>query len=599
MNWASPWFALAVVLPIALAVMLWRRERTGNELRWSALPRVAIGNSSVASVGRRQPHSRWICIAALFLTVLSLARPQWGEEAERGFSYAREVVIALDLSKSMMTADVDPSRLAAAHVLIEQLLQQLNGENAALVVFAGTAFVQVPMGPDYQIIRAFLPSLDADYLPQPGSDYGRMLDAALDAFSTTPDRDRYLFVLSDGESSASGWENRLAKLIERDIHVIGVGVGTDAGGFVPNPLEGGYLADGSGQAVRSVLTPDTLRTLANRTGGRYAPHSGLSSAEEIGNLLEDTVEQGRRGRSSVEMLAVESDKFQWLLAPAVLLALVGLFFDFAPQPKPRPVRSESPQRPQAASARVLVITVLLAGSGLFGSVRVLAHFDDDAGFEVRRVFVGDPVPRLRSIVEHLADKGYDAFDLRLMVEESIRYGVDSQRTGAEIAAGVLRDAIEATRQGEVLNPEIADWRYYRVQLSDLLRAQDRQAQEKSQAPDSIIDEENDSPMVIGDGVQQTANDSFGLGAAARSDTMLGQITPPADLAQRAGRKAKPPTNTRPNAVRQGGSSGGQSSAIMKFTREMLQEAAQADSPGRLHALMAEDVQPPDPNAMTW
>ncbi|MFO0335860.1 MAG: VWA domain-containing protein [Pseudomonadota bacterium] len=588
MSFEHPWLLLALLLPLAGAVALRRLAGREGPPRWPALRRIAVAGDRVRDVGPHRVRPALLLTIALALAIVALARPQWGEQADGSFRYTREVVIALDLSRSMLTEDVPPSRLEVAKTLVEQLLDGLQGENVALVVFAGTAFVQVPLGPDYQIVRAFMPSLDTDYLPQGGSDYGRMLDAALDGFGAAPDRDRYLFVLSDGESSTEGWESRLDELAKRDVHAITIGVGTPEGGFVPNVDEGGYLSDGAGQAVQSRLMPATLQALARRTNGRYLEARALPDADAVRELIGDTVETGRRGRTAADAAAVETERFQWLLLPAVLLAFLALYREFPPRPSPRAVRR----------AGALAVVLLVAGVGAAPHVR--AHFDDYAGFEVRRVFDGDPIPRLRAIVEHLAEYGYDAFDLRLMVEESIRYGVDSQRTAATIAPGVLRDAIEATHRGEKLDPSVADWGYYRAQLSEMLAAQSALVEERSEAPDTIMDEENDTPIVIGDGTQQFANDSFGLGASSRTDATLGEIEPASDVPLPRGRKPTPPQNARAAGVRpRPDAGGGSSSAIMKFARERLDEAAQADSPGRLHLLLADDPPPADPNAVTW
>jgi hypothetical protein len=113
-----------------------------------------------------------------------------------------------------------------------------------------------------------------------GSDYARMLDAALEGFGDVSDRDRYLIVLSDGESSTRSWEKRLADLSKRQIHVVALGVGAEKGGFIPDQ-QGGYMADKNGDAVLSRLMPATLWTLANRTNGKYLDTTTLKSIDDV------------------------------------------------------------------------------------------------------------------------------------------------------------------------------------------------------------------------------------------------------------------------------------------------------------------------------
>jgi Ca-activated chloride channel homolog len=212
MSWGNPWMLLAMIFPVIGFILLRRAARNHSLTRWPAMRRVAIAGNKIRPASAAKARTTVWAIFAIAFALLAIARPRWGEDTSQAFSQTREVMIAVDLSRSMLAEDQSPSRLDHAKKLTELLLDGLQGESVGLVVFAGTAFVQVPLSPDYRIIREFLPSLDTDYLPRGGSDYSKMLDAALDGFSETADRDRYLIVLSDGESSTEGWEQRLGRM---------------------------------------------------------------------------------------------------------------------------------------------------------------------------------------------------------------------------------------------------------------------------------------------------------------------------------------------------------------------------------------------------
>jgi Ca-activated chloride channel family protein len=597
---------LALILPVLGFILLRRAARSGLLMRWPAMQRVAIsGNKIRPALPQRQPITVFVILAIAF-ALLAIARPRWGEDSSQSFSQTREVMIAVDLSRSMLAEDVAPSRLDHAKQLTEYLLDSLQGESVGLVVFAGTAFVQVPLSPDYRIIREFMPSLDTDYLPRGGSDYSKMLDAALDGFSETADRDRYLIVLSDGESSTEGWEQRLGRMAEREIHVVSIGLGTAKGAFLPDLQNGGYLADANGDAVHSKLMPATLEALARRTGGKYFDAGALADVDDVKALLTQTVETGRKGRVANAAGSAEIERFQWFLLPAILFGLASLLREFQQRTKPRqirkdehgPVTTASPDVPTRLAAAI-AITVALS---LAVPPAARAHFDSEAEFQVREVFDSNPTERLRAIADHLAHFGYDAFDLRLMVEASIRYGIDAQRTGTAITEGVVRDAIEATHQGERLDTSIADWSYYRGQLTAMLEPPgSATTEDKSQAPDAVMDEENERPIVTGDSSQQSANDSFGEGASAKTDATLGDLTADGEPDVQRGKKPKPPGNVRAAAVRPARSSspGDSEDPILKLTRKNLDEAARRDSPGRLHQLMATEESQADPNQFDW
>lgn len=608
MSWGNPWMLLTLLVPVFGYLVLRRLARPAGAQRWPAMQRVAIAGQRVRAALPERTGPAIFVLLAITLALLAIARPRWGEQTEQTYSHTREVMIALDLSRSMLTEDIAPSRLDRAKQITEYLLDTLQGESVGLVVFAGTAFVQVPLSPDYQIIREFMPTLDTDYLPRGGSDYSKMLDATLEGFSETPDRDRYLIVLSDGESSTSGWEARLGPMSEREIHVVAIGVGTSAGAFVPDLQNGGYLADDKGDPVHSKLMPATLEALARRTNGKYVTANSLAEQSDVKALLAQTVETGRKGLVSNDAGNMQTERFQWFLLPAILLGFISLLREFQQQPKPRQVRRD-PGKPVQRSPDIP--TRLAAGIAIFVALGLTrpahAHFDSEAEFDVREEFDSNPSERLRAIADHLGKLGYDAFDLRLMVEATIRYGVDSKRTGTAVSEGVIRDAVDATRQGERLDKKIADWSYYRSQLRGMLEPEAATADEdkKSEARDAIMDEENERPIVTGDNSQQSANDSFGEGASQKTDAALGDLSPEGDVdVQRNRKKPKPPAKVRTAAIRpsqSGGDSGSNADdPILKLTRKSLEEAARRDSPGRLHSLLsADEEKQADSNKFDW
>ncbi len=605
MSWGNPWMLLTLVVPVLGFILLRRAARTVSLDRWPAMLRVAISGNTIrlASPGR-SPVAVFVILAIAF-ALLAIARPRWGEDSSQSYSQTREVMIAVDLSRSMLAEDSPPSRLDRAKQLTENLLDSLQGESVGLVVFAGTAFVQVPLSPDYRIIREFLPSLDTDYLPRGGSDYSKMLDAALDGFGEAADRDRYLIVLSDGESSTEGWEQRLGRMAEREIHVVAIGLGTANGAFVPDVQNGGYLADANGDAVHSMLMPATLEALARRTQGKYIDAGSLADIDDVKALLKETVETGRKGRVANAAGSAEIERFQWLLVPAILFALISLLREFQQRPRPRRVRKDDTDGPDRVSNVPTRLAACVAGAvalSLSVPPAARAHFDSEAEFQVREVFDSNPVERLRAIADHLARFGYDAYDLRLMVEATLRYGIDAQRTGTAIAEGAIRDAVEAAHQGERLDRSIADWNYYRAQLTAMLEPPAAAATEdKSQAPDAVMDEENERPIVTGDSSQQSANDSFGEGASAKTDATLGDLSAEGQPDVQRGKKPKPPGTVRAAALRPARSSspGDAEDPILKLTKKNLDEAARRDSPGRLHQLMATEESQADPNRFDW
>jgi Ca-activated chloride channel family protein len=590
MSWGNPWMLGALVLPLLGAVYL-RRRRLRSAPLWPTLKRVGIAGSRLRAAAPRKIAPAVLIMVAIALALVALARPQWGEDTQESFSQTREVMIALDLSRSMWTEDVGSSRLELAQKTTEDLLNSLKGESVGLIVFAGTAFVQVPLSPDYQIIREFMPSLDPDYMPQGGSDYRRMLEAALEGFGETNDRDRYLIVLSDGESSTQGWQNRLTDLAKRDVHVVGVGIGTDKGGFI-NDQKGGYMADKNGDAILSRLQPGTLQTLANRTNGKYVNASALKNPADVRALVEDTVETGRQGRVGNEATHLQTERYRWFLLPAVILGLMSLVREFQRRAKPQQVLTR---------AALAAATAFLAALSVAPQVR--AHFDSQAGFEVKEVFDSSPGERLRAIADHLGKFGYDAYDLQLMVEATIKYGVDEKRQGNPPLEGVIRDALEAARRGEELNPKLAPWSYYRSQLAAVIAPEpdDGTNGQRSKNPKEANDEEDNGPMVIGQNTQHGGSDSYGEGAASKGDAALGDLSADDNVVPpHRDRKPKPPRSVRSATfTHSGGENAAAEDPILAFSKKNLAQIVKRDSPGRLHQMLAEDTKEQDNSEMDW
>jgi len=316
-HWEQPWIlALVPLAPFFAWAVFQGKTGPGGALRLPKVLRRWAGARAVTDrpSAKRRTKGLWLGLGSA-LVLAALARPQWGNLEETVFDQSREVLIALDLSASMLAEDVKPTRLARAKLLIGALLDELQGERVGLAVFAGTAFLQVPMSSDYEVMRDILSGLDPSYLPQAGTDYSGMLRVATEAFSQSTAADRFLIVLSDGEAHDPDWRQSLEGLKKKEVKVISLGIGTASGGLVPGG-QGGVVKDGRGAAVLSRLEPATLEELAQATGGAYRE---ASNWVDLAELIKETVAQGKSGEFSKTRDVRMAERFQWFLAPGVLL----------------------------------------------------------------------------------------------------------------------------------------------------------------------------------------------------------------------------------------------------------------------------------------
>jgi Ca-activated chloride channel family protein len=420
---------------------------------WAGPRQAAVGN------GHHNPRGRLLLWLGLAFGVVALARPQWGRIEEPVFDQSREIVIALDLSRSMLAPDVRPSRLERARLLIQGLLDGLRGERVGLVVFAGTAFLQVPLSADYEVLNEFLPSLNPAFMPVGGTDYEAMLRAVLDAFSASGTADRYLIILSDGESQTDAWRSLVDDLRKKNIRVIGLGVGTAQGAFIPDEA-GSYVKDERGAVVLSKLNSATLQELSAATNGVY---TDASTWVDLGAVLKQTVAAGHRGEFKERIQVRQLERFQAALAPALLCLLLSLWREFPVRPRVRnlPLAADPEKRPPDAAKRLVTAATitLLFLSGFRFPIRAFAAEDTSAY-----------VAPLSNLVGRLSvQPGLSAGDYAALARETVTWGKRLQGAGQPVTPGPVHDALAGVDAGERLAPKGADWPQFRSQLEDLLK----------------------------------------------------------------------------------------------------------------------------------
>jgi len=424
---------------------------------WAGAFEVSLGAKHTTAETRPR---LWLWFG-LTLCLIALARPQWGLIEEQVFDQSREVLIAVDLSRSMLAADVKPSRLDRSKLLIQSLLDGLKGERVGLVLFAGTAFLQSPLSSDYEILREFLPAMNPDYLPEGGSNYKAMLETSIQAFGTST-ADRYLIVLSDGESTDEDWKSLTDGLKQKGIRVIGLGVGTTAGSFITDAA-GGFIKDERGAVVLSRLNSATLQELAQVTGGAY---TDASAWVDLAGLLKKTVEAGRKGEFSEKNAARLMERYQWFLAPGVLLLLISFWAEFPVRPRERalplgPTRGRSITQVTAA---LLIIFLVMAPSpsadAAEGSQDTLAK------------------PLVTAVARLAENNALAASDCAELAQTTITYGQRVKTAQQHPAENVVRDALQAVDLGEKLERKAADWPHLRQELEALLKKEEPPPEDK-------------------------------------------------------------------------------------------------------------------------
>ncbi|MBL9190005.1 MAG: VWA domain-containing protein [Opitutaceae bacterium] len=491
MSFAWPHLLWLLFLPVAgLVWELTHRRRAVAQarpkiLRAEAGPRslhLSPFNAPSAAATSARRIRYWLFAGAALVTV-ALSRPQFGRIEEPVFDQAREILLAVDLSRSMLAPDVKPSRLARAKLLIQSLLEKVAGERVGLVVFSGTAFLQSPLSADYEILREFLPALDPDFLPEGGTHYGALLDAALGAFTSSGAADRFLIILSDGEATDEEWKARVEDLKKKGVRVISLGVGTEGGAMIPDGT-GQFVKDDRGAVVMSRLESGTLQQIARETGGVYRD---ASAWVDLAALVEETIAAGRKGQFVETRTVRLVERFQWPLALGLWCLLVSFYREFPVRPRVRDIalrpRQEAGTPTPSASQTAAAVLLLFLTSG-FWPLNPPARAAEPAPPPEQ--------PMLGKIYARLAEQDrLSARDYADIANETLRWGQRIKEGGQPVIPGPVHDALQAVDELIKTGSKLADWTKLRKELEELLeKPEDDKKDQPQDQPDQNQDQQN-------------------------------------------------------------------------------------------------------------
>lgn len=320
-------WGIPVIFVIAWLEFRWRgkaMKKWANSSLWNiALPESSRG---------RIFFKRILEIFAIFFLIIAISGPQIGTRLVDVKREGTDLVIALDVSESMLAEDIVPNRFIKARGEIIRLLSRLKGDRIALVPFAGSAFVQIPLTLDYSAVTTLINAFDPSVMPQPGSSLAEAIKISRNAFRSESNAQKVMFIVTDGEDH-SGKAVEEAKIAEREgIMIFIVGMATQSGAPIPSKDRSGritgYKQDRSGGTVVSRPDEGLLREIASITGGSY--YRATSAGDEFLQIYNKLTGMKTELYETKQFTDFE-DRFQWLIG----LALLMLFFDLVISPGKR------------------------------------------------------------------------------------------------------------------------------------------------------------------------------------------------------------------------------------------------------------------------
>lgn len=324
MRLAEPFYLWALlILPVFWLFYLWLEGRRKRALsRFGDLG--LIGRLAEGFSPRARRWKQALILLAVALMVLALARPQWGKKMEMVRREGLDLIVAIDVSASMLAADMPPSRLAKAKSETAGLIDLLKGDRIGLVVFSGDAYVQCPLTLDYSAAKMFLANIDYGAVPKAGTAVGEAIRRAVSAFVQKERKYKVLLLITDGEDTHESDPLAAAEEAHKaGVKIYTIGVGTPAGEPIPVRNSAGqvsgYKKDESGQVVMSRLDEATLQEIAVKTGGKY--YRATAGELELDKIFDDISKMERKELTG-KFLARWEERFGVFLAVALALLCV-------------------------------------------------------------------------------------------------------------------------------------------------------------------------------------------------------------------------------------------------------------------------------------
>lgn len=319
-RFANPeYLYLLLIIPLLIGIYLLLRRRRRRLM-------ARFGDNALVQELMPDYSSARLVIKATFLLlayvmlIFAIARPQIGSRLMEQKSMGVEIVLAVDVSNSMLAEDFEPNRLERTKYAISKLLDELKQENIGLVVFAADAKVQYPIADDYHLARSFTKRISTSLIAEQGTDIEKALRQSILAFSDTAVKNRAIILITDGENHEGDLSEVLELAQSEGIRIYTIGIGTPAG--APIKIGGSYLKDEKGEMVVSKLGEATLTQIASQTGGLYI----RASKQDLGlSEIVKSINQMQKGKVQKQSYSEYKELYIYPLIVAFVLLCIEIF----------------------------------------------------------------------------------------------------------------------------------------------------------------------------------------------------------------------------------------------------------------------------------
>lgn len=320
------YFYLLLLLPVVGLFYYWNKQ-------WKKKAIAQFGSGSflkrlapTASTGKPL-FKMLLFLSACFFAVIALVNPKIGTKLQTVNREGIDIVFAMDVSKSMLAEDIAPNRLEKAKQLAQDVINQLGTDRVGLVAYAGSAFPVMPITSDYSMAKSFIKDLNTDLVSSMGTALNQAIEVSGSYFEDV-DSSKVLILISDGEDHSENIQQAIATAKAKGLKIITIGIGTAEGGKIPMKTNGmltGYKKDMEGNEVVTQLNENTLKEIAEATGGVYIYGGQI---KEVLPLVHNALKKIEKKDFEAQQVADFESQFQWFLAIAFLLFLVDAFIKY-------------------------------------------------------------------------------------------------------------------------------------------------------------------------------------------------------------------------------------------------------------------------------
>lgn len=273
-------------------------------------------------ISRWRPEVKfWLATVALASFVVALARPQFGTRLDTRERMGIEAIIALDVSNSMLAEDVKPNRLEKAKMMVSNMVDGMKDDKIGLIVYAGQAFVQLPITSDYVSAKMFLETISPTMISVQGTDIAEAITLSMRSFTQQEDVSRAIFVITDGEDNEGRAVEAAKQAASGGIRVYVLGIGNPGGAPIPIPGTGQYIIDEEGNTVVSKLSEEMCREIATAGQGSYIYVDNSSSAQK---KLSEQLDRLSKAKMESQIYSEYDEQFQGFILIGLLLLLIDV-----------------------------------------------------------------------------------------------------------------------------------------------------------------------------------------------------------------------------------------------------------------------------------